>query len=307
MRTRSRWLRAQLRRLRGLCLAGLGWLAKIIEFHPGERVAVVAVTVIVAGPRMTFLVLLAWGLVAACLTIIGWIVRSMTTMTRSATNLVTYRDDGIIAQSLGRFVDGQLPPLLPAVVGVVVTIVLSAVGAAQLPGLMVFAPVVAMALAGLGSGNPHDGRLDWLVPPLLRLGEYVFLVALALAGRVPIPMLFALIGVIALHHYDVVYRVGRDTVGANSRSAAPAALPPWIPKAGLGWEGRMLAAALGATLGVEVFAFAVLAVYLWVLFGWESLTGWITVAHRENGGQHGLAAVPRATAQPADVEDGGSR
>ena len=76
-RPRARWLRVQARRVRRLAQEGLRWLARIIEFQPGERVAVIGVTAIVAGPRVTFLVLLAWGLVSACLTIIGRIVRSL--------------------------------------------------------------------------------------------------------------------------------------------------------------------------------------------------------------------------------------
>jgi hypothetical protein len=316
MRARARRPRAHLRTARRLAGGGLRWLGRITEFQPGERVAVIGITAIVAGPRTTLLLLLAWGLVSACLTIIGRMVRSFRPMTapaRSDRNLVTYRDDGIIAQSLGRFVDGQLPPLLPAVAGVTVTIVLSAAGVAHVPGLMVLAPVVAMALAGLGSGHPHDGCLDWLVPPLLQLGEYVFLTALALAGHVPIPLVFALIGAIALHHYDIAYRVTRGTAHGAARAAAspaasPAAPPRWIARAGLGWEGRMLAAALGAVLGIEVFAFAVLAVYLWVLFGLESLTAWIAATQHEHVDRpSGFPAVPRAAARPADVEDGGSR
>lgn len=210
--------------------------------------------------------------------------------------LVTYRDDGIIAQSFGRFVEGQLPPLLPAVAGATVTIVLSAVGVASLPGIMVGVPVVAMALAGLGSGHPHDGRLDWLVPPMLQLGEYVFLAAVALAGRVPMPLLFAVVGVIALHHYDVVYRVRRG-------AAAPRR---WLARAGLGWEGRMVVAALGAMLGLAPLAFALMAGYLWVLFGWESLTGWITAAHRDYAAPGGgIPRGPRAASPAAGLEDGG--
>ena len=320
-RPRARWLRVQARRVRRLVRAGLRWLVRIIEFQPGERVAAIGVTAIAAGPRMTFLVLLAWGSVAACLTVTAAVVRSFSAATapsmlsaaaRSDHNLRSYRDDGIIAQALGRFVDGQLPPLLPAVVGVTVTTILCGVGGAHLPGPLVLAPVVAMALAGLGSAHPQDGRLDWLVPPLLQLGEYVFLIAVALAGHVPTPLLFALIAVIALHHYDVVYRVRRDTARGTASAAAarppPAAPPSWIAKAGLGWEGRMLAAALGAMLGAEVFAFAVLAVYLWVLFGWESVTGWLAVVQHDQGGRPAsFSAAPRAAARPADIEDGGSR
>jgi Family of unknown function (DUF5941)/CDP-alcohol phosphatidyltransferase len=321
-RPRARWLRLQARRVRRLVRAGLRWLVRIIEFRPGERVAAIAVTVIAAGPRMTFLVLLGWGLMAAFLAVITGIVRSLraldaasmpVTAARNGTNAaLSYRDDGMIAQALGRFVDGQLPPLLPAVAGVTVTIILCGVGGAHLPGTLVLAPVMAMALAGLGSGHPHDGRLDWLVPPLLQLGEYVFLTAVALAGRVPIPIVFVLIAVIALHHYDVVYRVRcGPAVGTAlaTRGRAPMTAPPdWIAKAGLGWEGRMLVAAFGAMLGAGVFAFAVLAVYLWVLFGWESVTGWAAIAQYEQSVQPaGFSAAPHAAARPANVEDGGSR
>jgi len=75
-RLRARWLRVQARRVRRLARAGLRWLARVIEFQPGERVAAIGVTAIVAGPRTTFLVLLAWGLLAACLTTTVGIVRS---------------------------------------------------------------------------------------------------------------------------------------------------------------------------------------------------------------------------------------
>lgn len=225
--------------------------------------------------------------------------------------LVTYRDDGVIAQSFGRFVEGQLPPLLPATAGATVTIVLSAAGVAGLPGIMVGVPVIVMALAGLGSGHPHDGRLDWLVPPMLQLGEYVFLTAVALAWRVPVPMLFAVLGVIALHHYDVVYRIRLGMV-----------VPRWLTRAGLGWEGRMLVAALGAMLGVAPLAFALMAVYLWVLFGWESTVAWIDAVRRDYaaaraGGRRGprtagqadgagaAAGAAAQTSAEAVVEDGG--
>ena len=73
------------RPLRRPGLEGLKWpgpltplarLVRIVEFQQGERVAVIGVAAIVAGPRMTFIILLAWGLVAACLSVIGGIMRS---------------------------------------------------------------------------------------------------------------------------------------------------------------------------------------------------------------------------------------
>ncbi len=63
-----------------------------------------------------------------------------------------------------------------------------------------------MLLAGLGSCHPHDGRLDWLVPPLLQVGEYLFLAALAFTRLVSPPLVYALIAAVVLRHLDVAYR-----------------------------------------------------------------------------------------------------
>jgi len=307
------------RRPRRIVRRGLRRLAEIVGFRLGERVAVIGVTAIVAGARAAFLVLLACGLAAFCLAFIGQVGRSLRARTAPADggwHLTTCRDDGIIAQSLGKFVNGQLPPLLPAVAGVTVTVILSVAGVAEISGGLVLAPVVVMALAALGSANPHHGRLDWLVPPLLQVGEYVFLAALAIAGHVPLPLLFALIGVIAAHRNDIAYR-GRDADSGDpgerhvARPAGAArATPRWNRLAWLGWDGRMLAAALGAVLGIEVFAFAVLAVYLWVLFGQDCLTGWIGASHQANRvTSRGLADAAEASAHasPGDPASQGRR
>ena len=93
--------------------------------------------------------------------------------------IAAYRDDGPISLWLGRLVEGRIPPLPPVLVGVFVTVALALLGLGNLSGVLVLTPVEAMLLAGLGSCHPHDGRLDWLVPPLLQVGEYLFLAALA--------------------------------------------------------------------------------------------------------------------------------
>jgi len=72
--------------------------------------------------------------------------------------------------------------------------------------VLVLTPVEAMLLAGLGSCHPHDGRLDWLVPPLLQVGEYLFLAALAFSRAVSPPLVFAVIAAVVLRHLDVAYR-----------------------------------------------------------------------------------------------------
>ncbi|HEV2752333.1 MAG TPA: hypothetical protein VGV36_00720, partial [Solirubrobacteraceae bacterium] len=56
---------------------GLRWVKRIVAFPIGERFAVISVTAAVATPRTTFVVLLAWGAVAACYTLAGRLLRSL--------------------------------------------------------------------------------------------------------------------------------------------------------------------------------------------------------------------------------------
>ncbi|GAA3444302.1 DUF5941 domain-containing protein [Planomonospora venezuelensis] len=181
--------------------------------------------------------------------------------------VATYRDDGPAARAMGVPAAGELPPLPPVLVGAFVTGVLLSVGAAGTDGLTAFAPVVALLLlAGLGSSHPHGGRLDWLVPPVLRLTEYGFAAAAGFAHGVPPWLLFLFLGALVFHHYDVVYRVRQ---GLHP--------PAWLAAAGFGWDGRMLLLALGGLTGQLTAVLALLSLYLWGLFGWESLTCWLAV------------------------------
>jgi hypothetical protein len=304
-----RAIRGHLRRAAAATALVLRWLARIGSLPIGERFVVIGVTAAVAGPRMTFLVLLGWGGAAAVISLARLIIRSAAGATGSTSGaagriparerqrpqrspwpatapaMAGYRDDGIIAQWLGRLVAGQLPPLLPALAGVTVTGALAAAGL-HYGGIVAIAPVAAMLLAGLGRAHPHDGRLDWLVPPLLRAGEYVYLAAVGISAGVPRPIIFALIGAVVLHHYDAACR---------EQIAHAMAPPPWAVKAGLGWEGRMLVIALGAMLGIAPFAYTVLSSYVWIFFGWESLTSWFS-----GPGEHFLAVT-----QAVELEDGG--
>lgn len=215
----------------------------------GERVVLLIVTGTIWGPRVAFLALLAWGVIAA-----GYVLTSRIIGMRDAAaqgspagltaarggpaesaaadhgaigldvaadgrvpagagtagaagyQIAAYRDDGPICLWLGNLVEGRLPPMPPAIVGVFVTSALAALGMGNLSGVLVLTPVEAMLLAGLGSCHPHDGRLDWLVPPLLQAGEYLFLATLAFTRLAPPPLVFALLAAVALRHLDVAYR-----------------------------------------------------------------------------------------------------
>ncbi|MFI6501508.1 DUF5941 domain-containing protein [Nonomuraea typhae] len=178
--------------------------------------------------------------------------------------VVAYRDDGPLSRGMGALVAGQLPPLPPLIAGAFVTGVLLVIGVGGANGLAVFAPAVTLLLAGPGSSAPHDGRLDWLCPPILRVIEYTFIASCGFGHAVHPVLIFLLLSAMAFHHYDLVYRIKQRVYP-----------PPWLTTFGLGWDGRMIAVSLIVIIGLPATGFVLLAVYLWLLFGWESLTCWL--------------------------------
>jgi hypothetical protein len=231
-------------------------LQALIATPGDERLLLIAGAVVLAGARVTFLLLLA-----ACVIALGVLVVSRSGSAPRPQRLVTYRGDGPISIWIGRFVDGRLPPLPPLLVGLLVTGMLAALGLQNLPGILVLTPVEAMMLATLGSWHPHDGRSDWLVPPLLQAGEYVFLAALGIAGRVWPPALLALLAAVAMRHLEVAYW-------------AKNGLRPGADRRSLGWEGRMIVAGIAAIAGILPVIYPLLALYLWGLLAWDWLAVW---------------------------------
>jgi hypothetical protein len=253
---------------------------QVITLTTGERYLLIAVTALFTTGNVTFLILLGWGVLAigyllagrifgsALLTYVAGDTPAYSAEASSAgpvgiDDLPAYRDDGAMARWIGSVVQGRLPPLLAAVVGLLVTSVLAALGMANLPGILILTPVEAMLLASLGSWHPHDGRWDWLAPPLLLAGEFVFIASLGLAQQVPPIAILALLAAVVLRHVDVAFRA-RSGVGISADLY------------GLGWDGRMLLLGLAALSEVVPFAYYGLAGYLWVLFAWDFLGGWLT-------------------------------
>jgi hypothetical protein len=118
-----------------------------------------------------------------------------------------------------------------------------------------------MLLAAFASWHPHDGRSDWLVPPLLQAGEYVFLAEIGYAGGVWPALTFAVVAAVGLRHLDLAYRV-RGSL-ANG-----------IDRRGLGWEGRMIIAGIAAALGIAPAVYAALAIYLWYRLARDWMIDW---------------------------------
>jgi len=182
---------------------------------------------------------------------------------QNQTQLQAYRDDGPIARFLGGLAQGNLPTLAPALVAGVITAILLMVGGGSENDWVLFTPVVTLLLTGPAASNPHTGKLDWLVPPVIRGIEYGYVAVLGFAHGVPEPLIYVLIAVLAYHHYDTVYRT-RQRLWPQE----------WVFRAGLGWDGRMSVIAIAGLMGALPFAYAALTVYLGVLFGAESVSTW---------------------------------
>jgi hypothetical protein len=120
-------------------------------------------------------------------------------------------------------------------------------------------------LAGLASGRPHDGRLDWSVPALLRVAEYTTVIWLA-AWRTPgaETAAFAFLAAVVYHHYDIVYRV-------HTRGARP---PAWRTALAGGWLLRLaLVYVLDAVGGFRVGLY-IAAAYLAAVCLLETIGSW---------------------------------
>jgi len=169
----------------------------------GARLLLLGAAFGLAGARLAFLLLIAAGAIGFC------VLLARESGSQPGPGCVpACRGDGPLAAWIGRFVGGRLPPLPPLLVGLLVTGMLASLGLRNLSGILVFTPVEAMLLASLASWHPHDGRRDWLAPPLIEAGECVFIAAAGFAGRAWPPVTFALLAAILLHHLALPYRAG---------------------------------------------------------------------------------------------------
>jgi hypothetical protein len=219
---------------------------------PGDiRLPLAGLAVLIGGDRAAFAAVIAAGLVAIV------VVAASGPRGGYPVERRGYRGDGWLAVRIGKVVNGRLPPMPPLLVGLLVTGVLVALGLRNLPGILVLTPVEAMLLAAFGSWHPHDGRSDWLVPPLIQAAEYIFLSEVGFARNLWPPLTFAVVAAAGFRHLDVAYRVR-------------AGLALGVDRRGFGWEGRMIIAGIAAVFGVQVVIYPALAIYLW----WLNLRDW---------------------------------
>ena len=83
-------------------------LEQALTLPAGERFVVIVVTSVFFGPRLTFLVLLGWGLLAMGYLLAGQVARSGDLSRPAASGLAAYRGDGIVSRWIGGLVQGRL-------------------------------------------------------------------------------------------------------------------------------------------------------------------------------------------------------
>jgi hypothetical protein len=187
--------------------------------------------------------------------------------------LEQYRDDGLLAQALGRLGRAvPVPPFLLAGAGVAGLVVLAALEADGASDALVACGVAWMVLlGGISSGRPHTDRFAWSVPGLLRVGEYGALVWIASNdGTATSAAAFALIAALAFRHYDIVYR-------PRYQGVAP---PAWLQLAALGWDGRLVLSVLLLAVGALPGAMFAVAAALGVTFVVECTLSWVRLSTR---------------------------
>ncbi|WP_435830566.1 DUF5941 domain-containing protein [Micromonospora chalcea] len=252
------------------------WLKRTVVFPIGERWALIAIAAALFGPLVALVAVLVWGALAFAYT--GGLrtlrARWMRVPVMATVDAGLHRDDGLLARTLPT----TRRPLLLAVLGALgaagtlVWALLAVHGGGDLP---VFVPVLALVLllgAAQASRAPHDGSLDWLVPAALRAAEYLFAIAVGVAGRAPAWLIFGYVLVLTLHHYDLTARL-------EKRQSAPP-----LHAATLGWPGRSLLLAIGLIAGYASIALATLGAYLLVVFVASVVLAWVVLPARARGG-----------------------
>ena len=263
------------------------WLKRIVVFPIGERWALIAVLAALGNGRVALVAVVGWGLLAAAYTLGLRSLRSISMRVGVLDTVDTsrHRDDGLLVRAVLSAAKVKAP-LAGAVVAALAALALVAgllgglvppgtevgswvsgdlridrvrAGAAAVWLLVVTLLVLA---AGPAARARHSGPLDWLVPAGLRAAEYLMVVAVGLICAVPPPIVYLLLFVLALDHYDLTARMEKGAPDAHAARA-------W-----LGWDGRVVVLVLCALGGVATIGELLLAVVIGVSFLTRAVRDW---------------------------------
>ncbi|SCL37284.1 CDP-alcohol phosphatidyltransferase [Micromonospora pallida] len=245
------------------------WLKRTVVFPIGERWALIALTAALFDTRVALIAVLVWGVLAFAYT--GALrtlrARFMRVPVLGTVDAGLHRDDGPLLRRLGGRIPAQLPLAMLAALAATGLLGVALVGGETARWAAPVALLVLLA-AGLGARGRAEGALDWLVPAALRAAEYVFAIAVGVAGDVPLPLVFGYVFVLTLLHYDLVARL-------EKRQPAPP-----LHDATLGWEGRSVLLTVALIAGFAWVGMATLSAYLFVVFVMSVVAAWVTVPAR---------------------------
>jgi hypothetical protein len=200
------------------------------------------------------------------------------------TDLLThYRDDGPLARLFMQAGPLRIQALAVTFIGVVAVAIGLAVDGVTFEGAGRTGPASLLGIAGfvllgmVGAAARRHPRIQWLVPPLLRAGEYVIVATLAWrAGTPEMWLAYVLLAVVAFHQYDIVYRL-------RHQRTAPSQL---VTQLCGGWEVRVIVITVAAVTGVLAAVLIVLAAWCGALFVSESMRSWLVLALDETRRAH---------------------
>ncbi|WP_436524476.1 DUF5941 domain-containing protein [Actinoplanes sp. HUAS TT8] len=183
-----------------------GPLERIVAFPIGERWALIAVAAVLSNGRVALGVLVGFGALA----FLGTLTLRALAGRGAVPNGVDagrHRDDGWLARTV--LARGRMDfPLIVGAVLVAYAVIGIFVGEPLRTGMLAGA-IPAVLAAGMTARARHDRPLDWLVPAVLRGAEYLLVVLAGLVGGVSWPVVFGLLFVLALRHYDLTARMER--------------------------------------------------------------------------------------------------
>ncbi|HEU4656613.1 MAG TPA: DUF5941 domain-containing protein [Capillimicrobium sp.] len=178
-----------------------------------------------------------------------------------------YRDDGPLANAIGRSIGWRIPvpPIALVLAGLVPLLVSIAVEGDDASDAAAGAAIAWMVLMGsLASGRRHQDALRWAVPPMLRVAEFASILWIgSLDGA--LPAAFAFLCVVSFRVYDLVYRL-------RYRASKT---PDWLVAVALGWDGRILLAFVLLVAGLLPAGLYVAAALLAAVLAGESVRGWV--------------------------------
>jgi phosphatidylglycerophosphate synthase len=210
------------------------WARRVVVLPIGERLLLISITAAIFRPEVTFVALLSWGGLATAYTFAGRVVRGLSSPvpTGAADRLMAYRDDGVVGAALATVRGLPAPGLVLAAIGVAPWLVLlSLTPRDQHRGLIAIALLWLIAFGAASGCVKRPARLDFLVPPLLFVASGVGILRLAaISGDHDVAAGFAVVLVVVMRHYDLVYH-------------AASGPPEWsLQLVGGGWALRLLIA-----------------------------------------------------------------